>query len=55
MLLRGCLEEDFKHFQSKLDEFEFEDLKDMKKFHSLNLIYYSRGYASFISKLPKPL
>ena len=24
----------------------------MKKFHSLNLIYYSGGYASFITKLP---
>ena len=55
MLLRGCLEDDFKHFQSKLDDFEYEDLKEMKKFHSLNLIYYSGGYASFISKLPKPL
>lgn len=55
MLLKGCLEDDFKHFKSKLDDFEYEDLKDMKKFHSLNLIYYSGGYASFISKLPKPL
>ena len=55
MLLRGCLEDDFNHFKAKLDEFDFEDLKDMKKFHSMNLIYYSGGYASFISKLPKPL
>lgn len=55
MLLRGCLEDDFNHFKSKLEEFDFEDLRDMKKFHSLNLIYYSGGYASFISKLPKPL
>ena len=55
MLLRGCLEDDFNHFKSKLDEFDYEDLRDMKKFHSMNLIYYSGGYASFISKLPKPL
>lgn len=55
MLMRGCLEDDFNHFKSKLDDFEYEDLKDMKKFHSLNLIYYSGGYASFISKLPKPI
>lgn len=52
MLLRGCLEDDFNHFKSKLDDFEYEDLRDMKKFHSLNLIYYSGGYASFITKLP---
>ncbi|HHD2753322.1 TPA: hypothetical protein ACOTG0_002131 [Clostridium perfringens] len=55
MLMRGCLEDDFNHFKSKLEDFEFEDLRDMKKFHSLNLIYYSGGYASFITKLPKPL
>lgn len=52
MLLRGSLEKDFEHFKSKFDNFEFEDLKEMKEFHSLNLIYYSKGYASFISKLP---
>lgn len=52
MLLRGCLEDDFNHFKSKLNEFEYEDLRDMKKFHSLNLIYYSGGYTSFITKLP---
>ncbi|EJT6340610.1 hypothetical protein N2W42_001357 [Clostridium perfringens] len=52
MLLRGCLEDDFNHFKSKLDDFEYEDLRDMKKFHSLNLIYYSGGYSSFITKLP---
>ena len=55
MLLKGALEEDFKHFESKLSDFEFEDLRDMKKFHSLNIVFYSDGYASFISKLPKPL
>lgn len=55
MLLKGCLEDDFNHFKSKLDDFDFEDLRDMKQFDSLNLIYYSGGYASFISKLPKPL
>ncbi|MGU8365182.1 hypothetical protein ACV3NC_14455 [Clostridium perfringens] len=52
MLMRGCLEDDFNHFKSKLEDFEFEDLIEMKKFHSLNLIYYSGGYASFITKLP---
>ena len=55
MLLKGCLEDDFKHFKSKLEDFDFDDIRDMPKFHSLNLIYHSNGYSSFISKLPKPL
>ena len=55
MLLRGCKEDDFKQFESKLENFEYEDLRDMQQFSSLNLIYYSGGYASFISKLPPPI
>ncbi|ASN68320.1 hypothetical protein 10S11_58 [uncultured Caudovirales phage] len=55
MLLKGCLEDDFNHFKNKIDEFEFEDLKDMPQYSSMNLIYYSGGYASFISKLPPPI
>ncbi|WP_142415374.1 hypothetical protein [Hathewaya massiliensis] len=55
MLLKGCNENDFNHFKSKLNEYEYEDLRDMKQFHSLNLIYYSGGYGSFISKLPPPI
>ncbi|WP_238886359.1 hypothetical protein [Clostridium sp. YIM B02551] len=55
MLLNGTSEKDFKTFENKLDGFEFEDLRDMERFSSLNLLYYSKGYASFISKLPKPI
>lgn len=55
MLLKGCLEDDFNHFKNKLENFEFEDLRDMEKFSALNLIYYSKGYSSFITKLPKPI
>lgn len=55
MLLKGSKEDDFEHFKSKFENYEYEDLRDMEKFHSLNLIYYSGGYASFISKLPKPI
>jgi len=52
MLMRGSTEKDFNHFKGKLEEFEYEDLRDMDKFNSLNIIYYSEGYSSFISKLP---
>ena len=55
MMLTGSTEDDFNHFKGKIEEFEYEDLRDMEKFHSLNLIKYSRGYASFITKLPKPV
>lgn len=55
MMLTGSTEDDFNHFKSKLDNFEYEDLRDMEKFSSLNLIKYSKGYSSFITKLPKPI
>ena len=55
MLLTGSNESDFNHFKSKLENFEYDDLVNMKKFHSLNLIKYSKGYASFITALPKPI
>lgn len=53
MLLKGANENDFNHFKSKFDGlFDFEDLRDMNKFSSMNLINYSKGYSSFITKLP---
>ena len=55
MMLTGSTEDDFNHFKNKLENFEYEDLRDMEKFSSLNLIKYSKGYASFITKLPKPI
>lgn len=55
MMLTGSTEDDFNHFKGKINEFEYEDLRDMEKFHSLNLIKYSGGYSSFITKLPKPI
>ncbi|WP_195970421.1 type IV secretion system DNA-binding domain-containing protein [Clostridium thermobutyricum] len=55
MLLNGCLEDDFNHFKSKLGSFEYEDLRDMDQYCSMNLIKYSDGYASFITKLPEPV
>lgn len=59
MFLKGTSEEDFNKFKADFEEFEYEDLRDMnndgKYRYSLNLIYYSKGYASFISKLPPPV
>lgn len=59
MFLKGTSEEDFKKFENDLEGFEYEDLRDMNndnyQRYSLNLVYYSRGYASFITKLPPPV
>jgi hypothetical protein len=55
MMLTGSTEDDFNHFKNKLENFEYEDLRDMEKFSSLNLVKYSKGYSSFITKLPKPI
>lgn len=55
MFLKGTKETDFNTFKSNLGEYEYDDLIEMKEFSSLNLIYYSGGYAGFITKLPKPI
>lgn len=53
MFLTGTIEEDFNYFKSDFeDEFEYSDLKNMKQYHSLNLIKTTNGRAAFISKLP---
>lgn len=55
MLMKGCTEDDFNYLKNKIDNLEYEDLRDMKPYHSMNLINYSEGYSSFITQLPKPV
>ena len=56
MLLKGSLKEDFEYFKEEIGEdFTYEDLTSMEKWSSLNVIQYSEGYSSFITKLPKPI
>jgi len=55
VLMRGTSEKDFKRFENKLPDFEYEDITSLPPYNSLNLIYYSKGYSSFVSLLPKPL
>ena len=52
MLLSGSTEKDFSYFKDKLDNFEYEDLRDMEKFSSMCIMKYEEGYTSFIGKLP---
>jgi len=56
MLLKGSLKEDFNYFKEEIGEnFTYEDLDSMEQYSSLNLIQYSEGFSSFITKLPKPV
>lgn len=56
MLLKGSLKEDFNYFKEEIgDNFTYEDLDSMEQYSSLNLIQYSAGFSSFITKLPKPV
>ena len=58
MLLKGTKEEDFNVLKNKFENYEYEDLRDMAQtydYPSLNLVYYSKGYSSFITQLPSPI
>lgn len=55
MLLQGADKKNFNELKEELLPYELEDLLKLKQFHSLNLIRYQKGYAKFITKLPKPI
>ncbi len=56
MFLKGTIKEDFEYLKDEFNgDYEYEDLKEMEKYNSLNLIETTNGKVSFISRLPKPL
>ncbi|KZL94392.1 hypothetical protein [Clostridium magnum] len=55
MLLQGADKKNFEELKDELSPYELEDLLNLKQFHSLNLMRYEKGYAKFITALPKPL
>lgn len=55
MLISGCDKKNFDELKSELAPFEEEDLLNLPRYHSLNLIKCKDGYARFITKLPKPI
>lgn len=55
MLIAGCDKKNFKELESELYPYKEEDLLNLKRFHSLNLIKTKDGYGKFITKLPKPI
>lgn len=55
MLISGCDKQNFSELKSELYPFELEDLLNLKRYCSLNLIKNKEGYGRFITRLPKPL
>lgn len=55
MLISGCDKDNFKELKEELEPYQLEDLLNMKRYYSMNLIKYEGGWAKFITKLPKPL
>jgi hypothetical protein len=55
MMIAGCNKDNYKELQEELEPYELEDLLNLKRFHSLNLIKTNDGYARFITKLPSKI
>jgi hypothetical protein len=55
MLLQGTDKKNYEELKEDLKPFELQDLLNLKRYHSLNLIKSSAGYEKFITELPKPL
>lgn len=55
MLLAGSDKENYKELKDELAPFVLEDLLSLKRYHSLNLLKITNGYARFITKLPPPV
>lgn len=55
MLISGCDKNNYKEFKEELQPYTIDDLLQLPRYHSLNIIKYSEGYSRFITKLPKPI
>ena len=52
MLLKGTELKDFNLLKDRMPQFDYSDITNMELYYSLNIVNYSDGYASFITKLP---
>jgi hypothetical protein len=55
MLISGCDKDNYNEFKEELKPYEMEDLLNLKRFHSLNIIKHQNGYGKFITELPAPV
>lgn len=56
IIISGSDKTNFNELKEELQQFQFtlEDLFNLKRYNSLNLIKYEKGYCAFISQLPPP-
>ena len=52
MLIAGCSKDNYNELKEELEPYELEDLLNLKRYYSLNLIKTNDGYSKFITKLP---
>lgn len=55
MLISGCDKKNYEELKSELYPYQEEDLLNLPRYHSLNLIKNKDGYARFITRLPVPI
>lgn len=56
MLLGGCTESAFDELKSKMNEdFTYQDVVELEKWHSLNVVTIDGKTHTFVSKLCEPL
>jgi hypothetical protein len=55
VLISGCSKQNFNALKEEMYPFELNDLMNLKKFTSLNVIKLEDGYYNFVTSLPKPL
>jgi hypothetical protein len=55
MLISGCDKQNYNELKDELYPYQLEDLLNLPRYHSMNLIKSKGGYAKFITKLPKPI
>lgn len=52
MMLGGSDEQNYLELKAKLEPYEMDDIINLKRYYSLNLIKCNNGYAKFITQLP---
>lgn len=55
MLMQGTDKKNFEELKDELKPYVLDDLLNLKRYHSLNLVKCDAGLVSFVTKLPKPL
>lgn len=55
ILIAGCTKDNYKELKEELYPYQLEDLINLKRYTSLNLIKTENNYSTFITKLPPPI